>query len=459
MCSINDHSGSKRAPVIRRARIYLSREGLGPLLIKAVSGSAGLRIAGMGFGFLVGVQLARGLGVESYGIYGLAMSIIAMLTVPTEFGLPQLLTREVASAQSRGDWRAARGILRWSTRTSLLLAALVGGGLLAWLALSGQFGTPLGDTLLAGVALVPIVALLSLYSAALRGAQQIVSGQYAEVVVRPAFHSLLLFMAALVMVPLSPALAVWLGVVAAAASLIVARGMLNGVVRRHVVDGPPIEDGRAWWLSALPMAMTEGMRLLQAHILIFILGVMAAIDQVGLYRMAVSTAALIAMPLSLFNIVSMPLVAGLHSTGQRAQLQKMLTLTALGMTVGVIGLSLPFFLAGEWLLGSVFGKEFAAGSYALSLLCVSVLTNAVFGVNAALLNMTGHQSKVTRASGIALLVLAIAALPLIDAYGISGAAVANLLSVTVWNALMWRDCRKMLGLEAGIWGALLARRD
>src|SRR5690606_23744752 len=113
-------------------RQYLSGNGIGAVLVKAVAGSAGLRIAGMGFGFLVGVQLARGLGAEGYGIYGVAMSIITLLTVPTEFGLPQLLTREVAAAQALGQWGKMHGILRWSVQSSLGLSVLVVLGLLAW---------------------------------------------------------------------------------------------------------------------------------------------------------------------------------------------------------------------------------------------------------------------------------------------------------------------------------------
>lgn len=62
--------------MIQCVRRYLAQDGLGPLLVKAFLGSAGLRIAGMGFGFLVGVQLARGLGADGYGVYGLAMSIV-----------------------------------------------------------------------------------------------------------------------------------------------------------------------------------------------------------------------------------------------------------------------------------------------------------------------------------------------------------------------------------------------
>lgn len=182
----------------------------------------------MGFGFLVGVQLARGLGAEGYGIYGLAMSIVAMLTVPTEFGLPQLLTREVAAAQVKGDWDRIHGTLRWSARASLVLAGMMAIGVVSWLVLTNQLESPLGMTMIAGVFLIPSVAMLSLRSAALRGAQQIVRGQVAEVVMRPALHSLLLFVAVLWLAPLTPEMAMWLGVAAAAGAWFVANRMLQG---------------------------------------------------------------------------------------------------------------------------------------------------------------------------------------------------------------------------------------
>ena len=413
-----------------------------------------LRLADEAATLAAGRQLARGLGAEGYGVYGLAMSIVAMLTVPTEFGLPQLLTREVASAQVRGDWNRIHGVLRWSIRASLTIATVVAVGVVSWLAVTAQIETPLGATMIAGVCLIPMGAMLSLRSAALRGAQQIVRGQFAEVVVRPALHSLFLFVMMLAFVPLSPGIAMWLGVAAAAGAWLVADRLLHRAMPPNAFDSPPVTNARQWWLDALPMAMTEGMRLLQAHLLIFSLGAMVSMADVGLYRMAASTVALVAMPLSLFNIVSMPVIAKLHAAGERARLQRMISLVACGMTTGVIALSLPFLVAGEWLIGHVFGEEFLPGSGALSLLCISAIINAVFGANAALLNMTGHQARVTRASVAALVVLAIASLPLIHAYGIRGAALANILSVLVWNWMMWLDCRRMLRLDPAAWGQL-----
>lgn len=437
--------------MIFRLRCYLSGSGLGPMLVKAVTGSAGLRIAGMGFGFLVGVQLARGLGAEGYGIYGVAMSIIALLTVPTEFGLPQLLTREVAVAKVERDWGRMKGILCWSSRVSLLISAVIGVGVVAWLLLSGHgLGSPLGTTLLAGVLMVPVVAQLSMRSAALRGLQLIVRGQLPDVLVRPMLYSALLFLASLWFVPMTPALAMALGVLAAAIALIVALYMLHGSMPEETTAAAPVVDALGWWSSALPMALTEGMRLLQSHLLILLLGAMVAMSEVGVYRVASSVMLLVAMPISLANIVSMPVIARLHASGDRQRLGRMLALLSAGMTTGIVVLSLPFLLGGEWLFSTVFGSEFGAANLVLVILCVGVAIDAAVGVSAALLNMTGHQSKVTRAALLALIVLAACAPPLILAFGIVGAAVSSSISLMVWKVLMWRDCVKLLSYDTSL---------
>lgn len=437
--------------MIGRLHRYLAGTGLGPTLVKAVTGSAGLRIAGMGFGFLVGVQLARGLGAEGYGIYGVAMSIIALLTVPTEFGLPQLLTREVAVANVERDWGRMKGILRWSARVSLLLSAVIGAGLVAWLLLSGQeMSSPLSMTLLAGVLMVPVVAQLSMRSAALRGLQLIVRGQLPDVLLRPLFYSALLFLASLWFVPMTPALAMALGVLSATSALVVALYMLRWSMPGEVASAAAVVDKRGWWSSALPMALTEGMRLLQGHLLILLLGVMVAMSDVGIYRVASSVMLLIAMPISLFNVVGMPVIARLHASEDRQRLARMLGLVSAGMTTGVVMLSLPFLLVGERLLSTVFGPEFGSANGALVILCIGVVINAVFGANAALLNMTGQQSLVTRAALLALILLVICAPPLILAFGITGAAASHLISLAVWNVLMWRDCMTRLSYNTSL---------
>lgn len=434
--------------MIQRSRKYLAGGGLGPLLIKTVIGSAGLRIAGMFFGFLVGVQLARGLGVEGYGIYGLAMAIIALLTVPTEFGLPQLLTREVAAAQVAEDWGRLRGILRWSSNTVLLISAIITIAVMIWLVfVERDLSSSLSKTLVAGLLMVPLVALGKLRGATLLGLQHITKGQLPDTLIRPASFSLLLFLVPWVTVSLTPVIAMSLGTLSAACAFGVALAMLWKHLPSEIYTAIPRIQSHDWWSSALPMALTEGMRVLQGHLVILLLGFMVTVAMVGLFRVASSMLLLINFPVSLFNVVGAPIIARLHAQGDRARLQRLLSWVALGMVSGTLLLTLPFLFAGVPLLSTVFGEEFGDANTPLLILCGGTLLNAFFGANAALLNMTGHQVRVTRASGVSLVILALASPPLIILFDVVGAAIANALAMLAWNILMWLDARRLLILD------------
>lgn len=437
--------------MIQFSHKYLAGSGLGPLLIKTVIGSAGLRIAGMFFGFLVGVQLARGLGVEGYGVYGLAMAIIALLTVPTEFGLPQLLTREVAAAQVAKDWGRLRGILKWSSKIVLLISVVITVAVVIWLAaIERDFSSALSMTLIAGLLMVPLVALGNLLSATLRGLQYIVKGQFPDALVRPASFSLLLFLIPLVSVPLNSVLAMGLGALSAACAFGVALAMLWKHLPSETYTTIPRIQSHDWWSSALPMALTEGMRVLQGHLVILLLGFMVTVARVGLFRVAGSMLLLINFPVSLFNVVGAPIIARLYAQGDRARLQRLLSWVALGMVSSTLLLTLPFFFAGVPLLSTVFGEEFGDANTPLLILCGGALLNAFFGANAALLNMTGHQVWVTRASVVSLVLLVVTTLPLIILFDVVGAAIANALAMLAWNILMWLDARRLLILDTSL---------
>lgn len=434
--------------IIQRVRSFFERPGLGPQLVKATMGSAGLRISGMFFGFLSGVQLARGLGAHGYGVYGLAMSIIALMSVVTEFGLPQLLTREVAAAQVHQQWGKVRGILIWSTRTVLLTSALTLSGVVGWLYFSGRgVGSQLGWTLLTGVMLVPLVAEGKIRSATLRGMQFIVRSQLPETLLRPALFSLLLFVLSW-WLPLEPNWAMGLGVLSAAGSLMLSVFMLRASLPSEIRTAKPVFEAKAWWSSAVPMAMTEGMRVFQGHLSVLLLGWFASVGSVGLFRVASSVTVLLAFPLTLFALVGGPLIARMHAQRDHERLQRMLSWLALAMTGSALVMVMPFLVMGSTLLGNVFGGEFSASNPILLVLCLNTGLTGFFGVTAVLLNMTGHQKRVTRASLISLVVVVVLSPLFIQQWGAVGAASASTISMLVWNMTMWRDAIRLLSLDA-----------
>lgn len=158
---------------------------------------------------------------------------------------------------------------------------------------------------------------------------------------------------------------------------------------------------------------------------------------------------LINFSVSLFNVVGAP-IARLHAQGDQARLQRLFSWVALGMVSGTLLLTLPFFFAGVPLLSTVFGEEFGDANTPLLILCGGALLNAFFRANAALLILTGHQVRVTRASGVSLVILALASPPLVFLSDVVGAAIANALAMLVWNILMWLDARGFLILDTSL---------
>ena len=430
---------------------YFTGAGTGPGLLRAVTGSAGLRLAGMGLVFLVGVQLARGLGAEGYGTYGLAMSIIAMLMVPTEFGLPQLLTREVATAHARQDWGTIKGVLRWATRVSILMAVITAASVIAWLSFSGEaLMSQLSMTLMAGVAMIPVVAQVSMRAAALRGLQEIVKGEFPDVFLRPFFYALLLFAVPLLIVPLTPSIAMALGAVSAVLALLVAERVLHDALPKAVEQAVAVTSVRAWWLSTLPMAATNGLGVLRGNLLVLVIGAMVTIGDVGNYRIATSIIGIVLFPVSILNTVAAPYIASLHTVKNTDALKKLLFTVSVGSALGILLLSIPFFVAGDWLIAYVFGEEFVPANMVVLILCTGLFLSNLFGGNVVLLNMTGHHRDVMLISAFSLVLLAAAAYFLIDRFALTGAAAAFVISNISSDFLMWVVAKKRLGMGASI---------
>ena len=419
-------------------------------MIRIFLSSTGLRLLGMLFGFLIGVQLARGLGASGYGIYGLAMSIITMLSVPAEFGLPLLVTREVAAAHARSDTAQVSLVVRWATRTIIIFSlgiALVGIG--AWVALSKDLDNLLLHSIIAGALLVVLIPLGNVFGAALRGVQQIVRGQVPEIVIRPALFSAFLYLAAtLSPVPLTPVAAIGMQVAAAALSLVMAYGLLRAVA--PAVDVSALRAGEGWLRSALPMALAGAMRVLQGNLSLILLGYLAAPADVGLFRAGTSTALLIAMPVSVSHVIAAPTFSRLHAIKDMVELQSYLRRTTRLTVACMFAFLLPFIATGEALLSYVFGPEFGESNAVIVIASVGTLIGASFGPAATLLNMVGEEKYVARSFAMSLLVLIGTTPPLILLAGIEGAAVANAVAFVLWSAMLWRRARKLLGVDSSV---------
>lgn len=446
--------------MLSRARRLFKGDGLGATLMRAFAGSAGLRIAGMGFGFLVGIQLARGLGASDYGVYGLSMSIISLISIPAEFGLPQLVTREVAAANVYGRWGTIWAALRWARGTVFKLSfSMVAIGLSAWLILKEHIEMELAYTLLTGAFLILLVPLGNIHSATLRGLQQIVKGQLADVVLRPALFSCLLVMAWISSPSgLTPSFAMGMQCAAAAMALFASYLMVRNSLPHDSGSKAKKSQRRNWLRSAFPMALTESMRMLQGNIATLALGWLATNAVVGVFRVGSSMGMLMMMPITLVHIVSSPVFARLHAAKDTAKLQRLVSLTTLAMTAGVALVTLPFLVAGDAILGEVFGEDFHGANTVLLVLSAGTIVGSAFGPGASLLNMTGHERRVTKSLALNLILIGLLIYPLTVIWGAAGAALTTSIAYIGWNMLMWIGAKHALGIDTSLLSCRTALR-
>lgn len=401
--------------------------------------SLGIKVASVGLTFAVAVLLARLLGADGYGRYAFVYSMMTLLALPVQMGLPALVVRETAKAAITQDWPLMRGLWLWSHRCALAISAVVLAGVLAWFTLldGGGAGRKL---ILIGVLLIPLIALGNIRSAALRGLGHVLLGQLPEFVLRPLFLVMLVAaMAGLAGRAPSPEIAMGLHVASAAAAFAFGTAILLRAAPGGVRAGGHRFEARAWAASAVPLGLISGLHILNSNLDVVMLGTLKPAAEVGVYKIAVSAAGLVSLGLFSINILIMPRIATAHATGERAELQRLVTASARLALAFALPAALVLIVTGVWLLEAAFGAEYRAGYPALAVLALAQIVNSAFGSVTGLLNMTGHERDTMASAGAAVVVNVAMNLALIPAYGALGAAMASTLSLFSWNALScWR---------------------
>lgn len=429
----------------------ITGKGLGSELTRNGIGSLVLKAAYILLSFAITVTLARTLGANGYGVYAYVFALVSLLSIPAEFGLPNLVVRETAKALTRQEWGALHGVWRWAGKiTAILTAILVLGAGVVILIWGDRFSRQQIVTLSWGLALVPLVALGDLRGAALRGLNRVIQGQLPEQALRPSFYILLILGAVFVFPAqyLTPAMAMSLQVLAAALAFIIGAWLLWRATPLEVRQAKPVYEGRRWLSSTLPLAFISGMGLINSYTSIVMLGLFVTSSDVGIYRVADQMALLVSISLQALNMVIAPQFARLYAVGDKARLQRLATTSAqlvLALTLPVVVIFLFF---GKPLLKLVFGAQFVPAYEPLSILALGQLVNSATGSVGFLLIMTGHEQDTARGMAIAAVVNIALNLILIPLWGIKGAALASAITLTVWNFLLWLAVRRRLDVNS-----------
>lgn len=431
-------------------------------LIRGVSGSFGVQVIGMVLSLASGVVLARALGVTSYGYYAYALAWLELFKVPVVFGYPLLIQRELAVLSARGEWGVVRGLLRRTNQSVLAIAVVLVIGVLAVGRMSTNtiFGNPQQfEVLEAAVLMLPMLGVSGVRIGALNGLHRATQGLLPENIVRPLVA--LLGVGALWSAlgqRVTPEQAMIVQVGALAVSFAVGAILLKQALPSGLASHAHVYRSKEWLKAVLPFLLTGGAFAVWGTLGVLFLGHYRTPAEVGVYRVATTVAMLTQMPVMACNITIAPLIARLYAERQHARLQTIVSWSTIAMVVTSLAALLGCLVVGHFLLGFVFGSQFAQGYPALVVLVVGYFAYSTIWTVMVTCDMTGHQRfslySLLSSAALNLLLASI----LIPKFGMTGAAAATTLSWFLGHLWLVPVLRRKTGLHTTVIFALAQAR-
>lgn len=426
-------------------------EGLKAQLVRGAMGVGGLKLLSLPLVLLATVLLARVLGPDGFGQYAFVIALVTSLSIPFGPALTQLATREAAASHQAGETGQVLALLRWASRQvwvgSAVVFAVVG-SIAAW---NAEWRVDDRWTLLLlGLAIIPLVGLNAVRSGVLAGLRHVVMGQIPELFVRPL--GLLIVAAGLFLFgALNPASALAAFTLGAALALLVGTILLRR--RFPLADASRAQlypqQSRQWLRAWPPFSLLAAVSTLNAQIGILLLGWLSSDDQVAAMQVAERGALLVALSLTVVNLVIGPHITQVYQTGDTARLAALSRRSALVAILVALPIALPLIFFAQPVLDVVFGAEYARiAALPLVVLAIGQLVNVGFGSVGMLLVMSGFERDALRGHLLALGVNAVAALVLIPPLGAVGAALASALGLLIWNVVLALMVTRRLSIAA-----------
>lgn len=208
-------------------------------------------------------------------------------------------------------------------------------------------------------------------------------------------------------------------------------------------------ESKRWWRFALPWVMISLATDFFFDLDVLFLSVLLSPHELAVFGVIARMFALTAFGVTAVYAVLLPDMFEAEAKNDRKEFLRQLgdaNLVASGCAVVLIimlGVFGPLIL---WL----FGNDFAEGATPLLILSLILLVRAVVGPTSLILSINNHPWASLPAIGAGLGALSALNVWLVPLWGLNGAAVAALVSVLIWNILLWRETHARTGIDASL---------
>ena len=413
--------------------------------------TASVQAAAALLGVLVSIAIARLLGPTGLGTYSAALACVTLLSVLTNSGVPTAIISLIATYRARNDAGHTRASVTWayvhvvsaSACTAIVLAVIVIYG--TWIAGSAR------ATYIAALVALPFIGITAIQRGILQGFEHSIAAQIPEGLVRQGTFLLVLC----ICLPIAseslrtPAVAMS----AQLCAMVLTAGCGSWLVSRYANYPRNVEqkyDLGSWYRMSTSLTVGGLATVALAQSPLVSLPLYVSMRDVGLFRVALSLSALMAMHAGILAVPLSPMMARLHANNLRPELQEVLAVAARISVALSLPVAIIYFTVGGFVIENLYGAEYMSARNLLSVLAVAQLISAASGVAGFALTMSGHSWDDTRATVAAALVQIVATSVLVAKVGVLGAALAIVAASTVRSALLIYYVAKRLALNPTI---------
>lgn len=180
---------------------------------------------------------------------------------------------------------------------------------------------------------------------------------------------------------------------------------------------------------------------------IWLLGLLASAESLGIYGTAVRLGMLLRTVLVVITLVTPPLMATLYAAHKLNELETLVRKTATWGSLLSLPIILFFICAGDWSLSLLFGPALSTGYAALAILTLGYAADVFFGSPGWLLQIAGQQRLLLQLTLLTACSNLVLNFVLIHYYGIVGAALASALSFLLISASSAYQVKQKLGIK------------
>ncbi|MCR9241098.1 MAG: lipopolysaccharide biosynthesis protein [Rhodobiaceae bacterium] len=403
------------------------------------------RIGGTGLGFLIQLALVRLMPPTDYGIYVVALSLAAVLSIFCAFGLPSVTARFVADYQETGDKARIAGFIL-NAKRHIAVTALIFGLVVFVLLSSGLVDREYQIPLMLACVLAPVLAAMRFGGALSNTARRFYLTYLPDVTFRPLLLVGGLLGIYFLAVPMTTTNVLLVHLVVALAASCLLWVVLQP--RRQFVLGEvqPVLERKTWRQAATPMIFVTLLTSLLADIDILLLSTLLPAEQVGIFSVCLRIMLLVEFGIQTVFQMSMPDFAEAQARNEtllmRAALRRAQHATLAFTLAAFCGVA----VFGDGIL-LLFGERFTVGADALVFLIGGQILRSLIGPVTQVLTVVGAQMRSLMSYGIALLVLIAGNTLFVPMVGLEGAAAVLSFSMALGALLQARAVSQKTGLS------------